>query len=187
MPRRSGRAFPKRKGSPSSKGKLKGRLKSAGSDLTVSPCLRREALGEKDLSDSDSFQVSDWAAQWIGRNNPATVPALGQQAPAPLLRKEFTLDHSIARATLRICGLGFYEAYINGQRVGDQVLDPPHTVYNETALYATFDVSDLVRPGANAIGVTLGHGYFGATASDGFNLGFAPWRNEPRLLLQLDS
>ena len=149
-------------------------------------CLPTRVLGEKDLSDSDSFQVSDWAAQWIGRNNPATVPALGQQAPAPLLRKEFTLDHSIARATLRICGLGFYEAYINGQRVGDQVLDPPPTVYNDTALYAAFDVSDLVRPGANAIGVMLGRGYFGATASDGFNLGFAPWRNEPRLLLQLD-
>jgi alpha-L-rhamnosidase len=48
------------------------------------------------------------------------------------------------------------------------------------------DVSDLVQPGANAIGVTLGRGYFGATAGDGFNLGFALWRNEPRLLLQLD-
>ena len=115
---------------------------------------------------------------------PQGVEALRQSASS---KTEFTLDHSIARATLRICGLGFYEAYINGQRVGDQVLDPPPTVYNDTALYAAFDVSDLVRPGANAIGVMLGRGYFGATASDGFNLGFAPWRNEPRLLLQLDS
>jgi alpha-L-rhamnosidase len=149
-------------------------------------CLPGHVLVGQDLSDSDSFQMSNWATQWIGRNNPAVAPVLGQQAPAPLLRKEFTLDHSIVRAALRICGLGFYEAYINGRRVGDQVLDPPPTAYNETALYATFDVSDLVRPGANAIGVTLGRGYFGATASDGFNLGSAPWRNEPRLLLQLD-
>jgi len=100
--------------------------------------------------------------------------------------KEFSVNRSVVKATLRICGLGFYEAYLNGRRVGDQVLDPPPTVYNETALYATFDVSDIVHPGANAIGVTLGRGYFGATADDGFNLGSAPWRSEPRLLLQLD-
>jgi alpha-L-rhamnosidase len=144
------------------------------------------SLAKTDVSASDLFQASDWTAQWIGRNNPPTVPKLGQQAPAPLLRKEFTLEHSIAKATLRICGLGFYEAFINGHRVGDQVLDPPPTVYNQTALYATFDVSDLLQAGANAIGVTLGRGYFAATADDGFNLGSAPWRNEPRLLLQLD-
>lgn len=113
-----------------------------------------DSSSENASPDSDSFQVSDWTAQWIGRNNPATVAALGQQAPDPLLRKEFTLDHSIARATLRICGLGFYEAYNNGRRVGDQVLDPPPTTYNQTALYATFDVSRLVSSGVNAIGVT---------------------------------
>ena len=141
---------------------------------------------EKAPSESDSLDASDWTAQWIGRNNPASVPALGQQARAPQLRKEFMLGGSIARARLRISGLGFYEAYVNGRRVGDQVHDPPPTTYNETALYATFDVSQLVHPGANAIGVTLGRGYFAATASDGLNLGFAPWRNEPRLLLQLD-
>jgi hypothetical protein len=49
-----------------------------------------------------------------------------------------------------------------------------------------FDVSDFLHPGANAIGVTLGRGYFSGVAQEGFNLGFAPWRNEPRLLLQLD-
>jgi alpha-L-rhamnosidase len=149
------------------------------------------------LADSSSDQASsqpdqvdapalDWTAQWIGRSNPASVPALGQQAQAPELRKEFTLSGSVASARLRISGLGFYEAYVNGRRVGDQVLDPPPTTYSETALYATFDVSQFVHPGANAIGVTLGRGYFSGVAQEGFGLGFAQWRNEPRLLLQLD-
>jgi hypothetical protein len=129
-------------------------------------------VGETDLL--ASAPPLDWTAQWIGRNNPLLVPVLGLQARAPLLRKEFVLGNSVTSATLRISGLGFYEAFINGRRVGDQVLDPPPTVYNETALYVTFDVTDLLRRGANAIGVTLGRGYFGATASDAFNLGSAP-------------
>ena len=132
------------------------------------------ALGGNDLS--TSLEAPGWTVQWIGRNNPAFVPPLGQQAPVPLLRKKFTLSNSVAKATLRICGGGSEIRYST----------PPPTQYKETALYATFDVSDFLHPGANVIGVTLGRGYFAATASDAFNLGFAPWRNEPRLLLQLD-
>ena len=94
---------------------------------------------------------------------------------------------AVARARLRIVGLGYYVAYINGQRVGDHVLDPPPTTFNETALYATYDVTACLRRGENAIGVTLGRGYFAAPCSpDVVDLAAAPWRNEPRLLAQLD-
>jgi alpha-L-rhamnosidase len=149
-------------------------------------CIPALAQDENAPPESEVVSASDWTAQWIGRDNPASPPGLGLQPRAPQLRKEFVLDRSIARARLRICGLGFYEAYLNGQHIGDQVLDPPPTTYNQTALYATFDVSRLVHPGANAIGVTLGRSYFSGVAQEGFNLGLAPWRNEPRLLLQLD-
>jgi alpha-L-rhamnosidase len=133
------------------------------------------------------FSPSDWTATWIGRDNPPTVPVLGEQPRAPLLRKEFALEKSIARARLRIVGLGYYVAYINGRRIGDAVLDPPPTAFNETALYATYDVTDRVRRGENAIGVILGRGYFGAPTSHSFlGLASAPWRSEPRLLAQLD-
>jgi len=133
------------------------------------------------------FAPSEWTAKWIGRDNPPTVPTLGEQPRAPLLRKEFALEKSIARARLRIVGLGFYVAYVNGRRVGDQVLDPPPTVFDVTALYATHDVTDALRRGRNAIGVTLGRGYFGAPLSDDIFLpGNARWRSEPRLLAQLD-
>ena len=106
---------------------------TAASFIGLGPLfLPDPALGGNDIS--TSLEAPGWTAQWIGRNNPASVPPLGQQAPAPLLRKEFTLSNSVAKATLRICGLGFYEAFINGRRVGDQVLDPPPTQYCETAL-----------------------------------------------------
>lgn len=139
------------------------------------------------------LSASDWTATWLGRDNPPATPALGEQAPAPMLRKEFTLDHAIARARLRIVGLGHYVAYINGRRVGSQVLDPPPTAFDATALYATHDVTELLREGDNAIGVVLGRGYFSAPAGsamlssfDIFQLGAATWHNEPRLLAQLD-
>lgn len=139
------------------------------------------------------FSASDWSATWLGRDNPPATPALGEQAPAPLLRKQFTLDDSITRARLRIVGLGHYVAYINGRRVGSQVLDPPPTAFDATALYATHDVTELLRAGENAIGVMLGRGYFSAPAGsaaisgfDLFQLGAATWHSEPRLLAQLD-
>ena len=133
------------------------------------------------------LSASDWTAKWIGRSNPEVVPALGQQSPAPLLRKEFMLDDVVARARLRIVGLGYYVAYINGERIGDRVLDPPPTTFNETALYATHDVTDIVHHGENVLAVTLGRGYFGAPRStDVVDLASAPWWSEPRLLAQLD-
>jgi hypothetical protein len=139
------------------------------------------------------FSASDWTATWIGRDNPATTPALGEQPRAPLLRKQFALNGAITRARLRIVGLGYYVAYINGRRIGSQVLDPPPTAFDQTALYATHDVTDLLRRGDNAIGVMLGRGYFSAPASsaaiagfDLFQLGNATWHSEPRLLAQLD-
>jgi hypothetical protein len=133
------------------------------------------------------FSPSDWSATWIGRDNPASTPTHGAQPSAPLLRKEFTLAQSVARARLRIVGLGYYVAFVNGRRVGDQVLDPAPSVFDITALYATHDVTKLLRRGQNALGVTLGRGYFGAPqATDLFAMTVVPWHSEPRLLAQLD-
>jgi alpha-L-rhamnosidase len=132
------------------------------------------------------LNTSDWQAQWIGRDTPSPA-TMGQEPAAPLLRKEFTLNSDITRARLRIVGLGFYQLALNGLRIGDQVLDPAPTIFNKTALYVTHDVTRALRRGANAIGVTLGRGYFGDYQSDGaIDWWDAPWNSEPRLLLQLD-
>jgi alpha-L-rhamnosidase len=108
------------------------------------------------------------------------------ERPAPLLRREFTVDRPIARARLRISGLAYYEAEINGTRVGAQVLDPGFTDYDETVLHATHDVTPLLSRGANAIGVTLGRGFYGMTTPNVWNWHLASWHGEPRLLAELE-
>ena len=79
---------------------------------------------------------------------------------APLLRREFSLGDRILSAELHISGLGYYEAWINGWRVGDEVLDPAQTDYETRVFYASHDVTSLLREGANALGVMLGNGWY---------------------------
>ncbi|MFD8521344.1 family 78 glycoside hydrolase catalytic domain [Streptomyces capillispiralis] len=89
----------------------------------------------------------------------------GQRPPAPylpaglpLLADDFTLPKAVRSARLYIAGLGIHDASINGEPVGDAVLEPANTDYAERVQYATYDVTDRLRPGANTIGVALGNG-----------------------------
>ena len=84
----------------------------------------------------------------------------GNALEAPLFRREFAIEGDLAAAKLVICGLGYYEAFINGKRVGDHVLDPAQTDYEERIFYVTHEVADLLHPGLNVIGVVLGNGWF---------------------------
>ncbi|MFF3749289.1 family 78 glycoside hydrolase catalytic domain [Streptomyces sp. NPDC002018] len=108
------------------------------------------------------------------------------EAPAPLLRREFTVRRPVGRARLYISGLAYYVAELNGKRVGSQVLDPAFTDYDETVLYAVHDVTGLVRRGDNALGVTLGRGFYGMTTPNVWNWHRPPWHGEPRLLCRLE-
>lgn len=79
---------------------------------------------------------------------------------SPLLRKEFITKKPIQRATLYATSLGLYEAYINGKKVGDHVLAPEWTDYHSRVQYQTYDVTKLVKEGANAIGAMLADGWY---------------------------
>ncbi|MDW5597441.1 family 78 glycoside hydrolase catalytic domain [Conexibacter stalactiti] len=132
---------------------------------------------------------ADWKGEWIGRGetSPQPFPAI---TPAPQFRKQFSLGAPVRRARLRISGLGYNEVELNGAKVGDHVLDPAWTAFDDTALYETFDVTKALQNGDNALGVTLGRGYLaypdkGATGA-AFSWWAAPWNGEQRLLLQLD-
>jgi alpha-L-rhamnosidase len=104
----------------------------------------------------------------------------------PLLRQEFELpEREILRARLYVSALGTGEVHLNGERVGDQVLDPGFTDYRRTVLYATHDVAGFLRPGANAVGVALGSGWFGVNTPTAVGFHLAPWHGEPQLRLQL--
>ena len=94
---------------------------------------------------------SDWKGRWIGGANQ--------------LRKEFNLPARPVRARAFISGLGYYELRINGRKVGDHVLDPGWTTYDKRVLYTSYDVTDLLRQGANAVGIILGQGWYGSRAA----------------------
>jgi alpha-L-rhamnosidase len=108
---------------------------------------------------------------------------------APLFRREFQVEGVVSSARLEICGLGFYEAWINGRRVGDQVLDTAQTDYEVRCLYAAHDVTDHVLSGANAIGVMLGDGWFNQNRvwNDDKGLSYGTPRLLARLRIRLAS
>lgn len=100
-------------------------------------------------------------------NGPFTTLAQvdGQKPPEPylpdglpLLTDDFKLPGRVRGARLYIAGLGIYDATINGEPVGDAVLEPANTDYAERVQYATYDITDRLRTGANTIGVALGNG-----------------------------
>ncbi|MFA6241677.1 MAG: family 78 glycoside hydrolase catalytic domain [Candidatus Hydrogenedentales bacterium] len=80
--------------------------------------------------------------------------------PARMVRREFDLANPVKRATAYISGLGLYELYVNGERIGDQVLAPGCTEYNKRTFYNTYDVTENVQSGKNAVGVWLGNGRY---------------------------
>lgn len=93
----------------------------------------------------------DWKGRWICA--PAATEAL-------LLRKEFVVRTNLARAVVHVSGLGHYEMFLNGAKVGEDLLAPGWTDYDVTILYDTREVGRQLRPGLNAVGLALGNGMY---------------------------
>ena len=124
------------------------------------------------------FEPGDWKAKWIGANVPAD--------PLPMLRKKFTLAKAPAFARLYICGLGFYEARLNGKKVGDRLLESPDTQHDKRNYYTTYDVTGQLRQGTNALGVELGRSFYDLAESNAWAWNSAGWRDHPKCIAQLD-
>src|SRR5262245_7728669 len=112
--------------------------------------------------------ASDWSAAWIepGLADDPSVPG-----PSPMLRRPFALSRPIRSARAYVSSHGLYELYLNGTRVGDQVLTPGWTSYKTRLQYQTYDVTPLVKRGPNVVGAVLGNGWYRG------NLGFTGQRN----------
>ena len=102
------------------------------------------------------FSDKKWDASFV---TSSSAPAGELAAPAPYLRKEFTAGAGVLRATLYVTALGLIEAYFNGQRIGDEVLAPGWTAYDHRLVVSSYDVTELVREGRNALGAILGQGW----------------------------
>lgn len=130
---------------------------------------------------------TDWSARWIGMDKlfPGDSLVMHSRLSARYLRKEFASDKAVRSAKLYLSGLGRYELYLNGSKVGNQVLAPVPSHYDETVYYNTFDVTSLIRTGKNAIGTVLGNGIY-------FNMrqNHKPHKIQtygfPKLILQLE-
>ena len=103
------------------------------------------------------LQPADWTAQWIG---PPPTAADSLPSPSPLLRRAFRVPEPVRSARLYVTSLGLYEVYLNGQRVGNELFTPGWTSYRRRLQYQTYDVTQLVRPGANVVGAMLGDGWY---------------------------
>ena len=155
------------------------------------------ASSKSDNMWSMGLSTSDWHGEWIGSSKVMDGDDLKSnfipkdeddrrlnsetRLRARYLRKEFAVDKEIEKATLYISGLGLYEAYFNGKKVGNQVLAPTPTDYSKSVPYNTFDVTDFIQKGENAFGVILGNGRF-------FSMRI-PWCRTfgvPQLLTQLE-
>ena len=108
------------------------------------------------------LKEAHWRGQWIGLDKaaPGDEETQWSRLSSRYLRKEFNLKNkTVKQATAHIAGLGMYELFINGERIGDQVLAPVPTDYNKSITYNSFDVTPYLND-ANAIGVTLGNGRY---------------------------
>jgi len=103
------------------------------------------------------LHAGDWTARLVTPNWDEDTTWSG---PCPLFRCEFAVRSSIAQARLYVTALGVYEARLNGVIVGDHVLAPGWTSYTHRVRYQTFDVTDLLKEGRNALGALLGDGWY---------------------------
>ncbi len=125
-------------------------------------------------------------AQWIsdGEHPDISLDKVGN--PAVYFRRKFTLAFAPKLAIANMIGLGIFVFYINGRRVGKQVLEPAFTDYRKSVLYSTFLVQEYLREGENEIEVVLGDGWYNQTTQDVWGFYKAAWRDNPKLLFRLD-
>jgi hypothetical protein len=114
--------------------------------------------GASAVGQSQSFPGK---AVWIA------APADPAQTAMPLFRRGFHLDKPVAKATLMISGLGQFEAHVNGTNVTEALLTPGWSDYRKRVYYDSYDVSPMVHPGDNVLGVMLGNGMYNVAKTPG--------------------
>ena len=124
-----------------------------------------------------------WKAKWI------SAPFLKMDktdAGAPYLRRTFSLRGRVQSARMYICGLGYYEAFIEGCIISENLLEPPFTKYDALSYYRVYDVTEYIPAAGQAtLGVVLGNGWYNCFTEDAWNIRQADWRAIPKLLCEL--
>lgn len=104
------------------------------------------------------------------KTGPMPAPIQLTSQAVGYFRNEIQAEKEVKSARAYICGLGYYELYINGEKTGDHVLDPAPSNYDKQAYYVSYDVTSQLQKGTNAIGIILGNGFYGQDIS---------WKRDP--------
>ena len=121
----------------------------------------------------------NWQGAWISDHNDI------HYKPAPYFRKEFKVDKAIRSAKAYIAVAGLYEFSLNGEKVGDHILDPVYTRFDRRLMYVTHDITHQLKQGNNAIGVILGNGWYNHQSLAVWDFHNAPWRARPAFCMDL--
>jgi alpha-L-rhamnosidase len=156
---------------------------------------RRSSWSEPRTFTTGITDSRDWHAAWIAATAdrpipPGPAPAINRDPPVeprplPLFRRDFEISKPLQRAVVSVSGLGQYELRLNGSRCGTGVLNPGWTDYRKTVLYDTFEVTPLLRPGTNTIGLLLGNGMYNVEKYAGRYTKRVGTFGQPKLILQL--
>lgn len=116
-----------------------------------------------------------WRAKWIGDGSDRQ----------PAFEKRFSVTGKVVRATLFVTAPGYYEAHLNGRKIGDKVLDPSPTQFDKRIRYSTYVLDGGIREGENVLKVLLGHGWYQVGSHAAWNFDAATWKGDPKLLAEL--
>jgi len=103
------------------------------------------------------LDTKEWQASFISCD---ATESPEFSSSSPLLRKEFNINEEFVSARVYVTSLGLYELWLNGQKVGEDLLTPGWTNYNKRLQYQTYDVTAILKKGANAVGAMLGNGWY---------------------------
>ncbi|MEL0456061.1 glycoside hydrolase family 78 protein [Flavobacteriaceae bacterium SZ-1-7] len=133
------------------------------------------------------LSYAEWkSTRWIGYNQLFEGDTIGQfsKLSARYVRKPIKLEKDVKEAKVYIMGMGLYELYINGEKIGNQVLAPVPTDYTKNVKYNVFDLTNKIEKGENVIGAILGNGRFFAMRQE-----YKPYKIKsfgfPKMAMQL--
>jgi alpha-L-rhamnosidase len=120
----------------------------------------RVVSGDKNVAANRPVTFKDTVDNY-GWHHAALTDGTGSKPRGmPVFKRDLALDKQVADAVLSVCGLGHYELFLNGDKVGDDLLAPGWSNYRKVCLYDTFDLTKKLKGGANELRVMLGNGFF---------------------------
>ncbi len=125
------------------------------------------------------MEMTNWKGSWISDDKSI------DDKTAPYFRRVFSTGKKVKSARAYVAVAGLYELYLNGKKVGDHRLDPMYTRFDRRTLYVTYDVTNQVKSGNNAVGILLGNGWYNHQSIAVWNFDRAPWRARPTFCLDL--